>query len=225
MAYLNDNVIAFSPSITLEQGASNLKEITIDASDGDVVKIADDDNAFSKVQVYGVHYSPAGYPYSRKLRINNSNTNYMNSPYLEELYFVAGAQAYEINDFSGCESLRLLSFEDGANFRWVSPMIFTNTAITYIEFGNVADDAEIDIWNSFADDLTLVEWVEIPQGWARDLAFYLSPLHADNIADICQRVAQLEEGETRTLWFGDENILKVDQSIIDIAVNKGWDVF
>lgn len=225
MAYLNDNVVAFSPSITLEQGAANLVKGSYDASNGDAVLKPKNGEAFSEVAISGVCYSPQGSPYVRNLKVYNAHGKYDYSDMLDSISFEKGQESYLLPSFCDCERLNYIYFADGACFEWLDAYRFTNSPIEMMIFGAISENAVIDIWtNNMGEDLTELVYLEVPEGWAHDLAVYNSDLTADNVTQIIQNAAQLD-GDARTLWLGDRNIEKVDPSIIDIGINKGWDIY
>lgn len=228
MAYLNDNVIAFSPSITLEQGVANLIKGQYDASKGDTVLKPKEGYAYSEVKIKGVYYSPEGSPYVSGLRIFNAGGKYEGCPNLDSITFEPSANGYpyEMNSFQNCEGLTFLEFANDSNFLWQAPYRFFNCPIEMVIFGAISEDAVIDIWsNGMAEDFAAVTYLQICEGWRHDLAVYESDLPADQIVYIMNNLAQLTEDEYLTLWLGEKNIEKVDPSIIDIGINKGWDIF
>ena len=231
MAYLNNKPSCFSPKFTIEQSNAKLQEKAVDdLSNGDVILRPDAGfDGMSKVSIAGLYYTEYGEIYSKAIRIKMNYGGHLNNcEGLEKVIFDEGAngESYAIASLNNCKNLKTIIFDDdcNANDTGVTNWLVYSSAVETLIFKNVADSFNFDMWSGNTDNLTALAHLEVCEGWDRDLAFYNSPrLTAGCMNAIIDNLATVTE--PRSLWIGDDNIVKLSQEYIDIAVNKGWDVF
>ncbi len=230
MAYLNNKPSCFSPKIMLEQSAAKLQEKAVDdLSNGDVILRPDAGfDGMSKVSIAGLYYNDYGEIYSKAIRIKKDYDRHLdNCAGLEKVIFDKGAndEQYVIPSLNNCKDLKTIVFDNDCNAidmglnGWLA-----NSPVETLIFKNVADSFGFDMWMGNTDNLTFLSHLEVCEGWDRDLVFNNSPrLTAGCMMAVINNLATVTE--SRSLWIGDDNIVKLSQEYIDIAVNKGWDVF
>lgn len=229
MGFLNDNVTAFSPLLTIERVDAALQEKTVDdISNGDIIIEPDEGfNGLSKVKAAGVYYSPRGFLYTKIFRPRaNCGDYYEGSAELEKvIYDNKSVQVVDMSNFRNCANLRQLIFEDGAKVYWQGEGHFTGSPVKYMHIGNINNGYSIiEAWAGVTESLTNLVDVTIWQGYDFEtLELYSSPnLAADCLRNIINNLASGMSGNV--LWIGETNIAKLSQEYIDIATSKGWDV-
>ena len=226
MAYINGNYTCFTPnlSITVEQvdGTLQTKRAPLLIEGETIIQPDEGFDALSEVIVDGVYYTERGLPYTRKLRLKTSPMAFGDElPNLEELIideFIAPGE--KLNGFANCTNVREITFVN-TNCHLEDYFVPFETA-EKIKFESVSEDFNVVIWGDLAGTFDRVKIFEVFEGWIYDIVLVCAcDLEAESIINIINNLAVVEY---QTLWLGEANIGKVSPDIINIAVNKGWDV-
>jgi hypothetical protein len=231
MAYINGNYTCFTPELSLEVKQTDAKLISKklpDLIEGLKAFLPPSGfDGFSSVKVEGVYYSEKGIPYTKETRFKNSPTiwgDYL--PDLEAIIFDnCPLGKYNIVGLTNSNFVASIVFEENCN------VILDSTTLFYpfetcssIEFKGLNDDSDIEMcmWGVLSQSLSNLTKFSVFSGWNYDTVLCNSDLSAYYITRLINNLAEVEG---KSLFLGSSNIEKVSEETINIAINKGWDVF
>ncbi len=224
MAYLNGKQTCFSPSLILEQSSAVLQECEINELPlgEETICPAEGFDGFSSVKVEGVYFSDSNEMYTKTMRVRKFFGALLDgAEHLEKLIFERGTTKYMLSgDFNYCPALKEVVFTDNCLLEWTA-ISFLGSNIKTLRFLSMDDNSIIDMWTCMGDEFANVIYVEVGQGWKHGISLYMTDLTAANIIDIFNKVGTTIDG---VLWLGENNLLKVLESDIEIATAKGWSV-
>lgn len=230
MAYINGNYTCFTPEISLNVNqvtAKTLEKTLPNLIEGyGIYSPPSGYDGFSEVKVHGVYYSEIGIPYTRKTRFKNTPEIWgENLPFLQEISFDEGAQGkYAVNGLSRTFGVVYITFEENCTVLFDKTSAFEpfNSVVT-LRIKGLNADSDFDMWSgAMSMGLTNLQAFEVYEGWDYDTVLYNSDLDPWYITWLINDLAVVEG---KSLFLGSGNIEKVSEDVINIAINKGWDVY
>ena len=227
MAYLNGKTTCFSPSLNIEHEYVTAKLIPLEINDlpeGDYTiapESHESHDGYSSVKAMGAYFNEDDTFYMRTMRIRKNASDYHNCAELEKLIFDRGTQDATV--LMGCDDnpkLKEIVFMNSVYIIWEN-LTFINCPIETLVFESIANASSIAMWGETLVTLTHLKNMHVFKGWDREVVLYESPdLTAESMISIIKNAATVTDGQC--LWFGEENILKIPDEFIELALSKGW---
>jgi hypothetical protein len=228
MGFLNKKPTCFTPCLSLEQTGGKLQEKIIKDVNGTFTLRADNNfDGMASVKVFGLYYTGNGEPYAKVMHIEKDfESRFNEAEELETLYFCnCKAGAYVLRGYANCPKLRELHFIDNCNVKWTDVQAFFGSFenIETITIQSVSNDAEFLDYVAFYGCTALKEF-SVYAGWDKAVTLSQSlDLTPQSIVNLIYNAATVTNGQYMDLGY--ENVQKVSEDIIDIALSKGWDVY
>jgi hypothetical protein len=224
MAFLNGKAVAFSPVINIEHTEAKLqKKIAPLLIEGEtVIKPAEGFDGISEMEISGVYYSGSGLPYTKKtkFKLNPEVFGEAMSHLVEAVICKWQGSGGFLKGLTLTHTVHTITFVE-ANCNILDYFGPFDSAANII-FESVSDGFAMDIWGEAGAQFGNVRRFEVFDGWCYDTSLYNAvDLEAEAIIELINNLATVEG---KILWLGDGNIEKVSQDVINIAINKGWDV-